>query len=347
VSRKILRPLKVLRRAARAVSETVRLRGNGDTDIEKVPALRARAMRELKQIQAIRTGDEIEDLADDLAVMTTRVLRYHRELEAEVAAKTAKIQEDLKLAREFQHALLPHEYPEVPTPGAQAPLRLEFAHFYQPSATMGGDFFDVMKLDDFRVVVMIADVMGHGTRSALVTAIVRALERNLSGTQRGPGEFLGELNRHFHEIVSRSGQTVFITAFLMMLDTREGKIQWAVAGHPAPIRARRGEEPRPLWEAVRRQPALGLLENAEYQTREDTLEPGDVFLLYTDGIVEAENPEGSEFGVGRLQEAVSLSLVRSLRELPHVVIDNLTRHVGAPHYEDDVCLVAVEAKIGN
>ncbi len=343
VSRKILRPLKVLRRAARAVSETARLRGNGDSDFEKVPALRARAVRELKQIEAIRTGDEIEELGEDLAVMTSRVLRYHRELETEVEAKTATIYEDLKMAREFQNALMPNDYPEVPTKGAEcSSLRLGFAHFYQPAATVGGDFFDLVKLDDCRVAVVIADVMGHGTRSALVTAIMRALERNLAGSAGNPGELLGELNRQLYEIVSRSGQTLFVTAFLMVLDTRTAKVQWAVAGHPAPLRVRRGAAPEPLWNGPPRQPALGLLGNAAYRTREGDLAPGDVFLLYTDGAVEAEDPDGGEFGLERLKESFAGALAGPLRELPEKIIGRVACHVGTNHYEDDVCLVAVE-----
>jgi len=348
VSRKILRPLKVLRRAARAVSETAKLRENGDADFENVPALRARAVRELKQIQAIRTGDEVEELADDLAVMTTRVLRYHQELETEVEAKTATIHEDLELAREFQNALMPGDYPEVPAKGADCPLRLDFAHFYQPAATVGGDFFDLVRLDDCRVVVMIADVMGHGTRSALVTAIVRALERNLSTSTADPGELLGELNRHLHEIISRSGQSLFVTAFLMVLDTRAATVQWAVAGHPAPLRIRRDERsvPQPLWTGSPRQPALGLMENAIYRTRQGDLVPGDVFLLYTDGAVEAEVPGGGEFGLSRLKDSFAAALDGPLRKVPEKIIEKLSTHVGTNHYDDDVCLVVVETCAG-
>jgi sigma-B regulation protein RsbU (phosphoserine phosphatase) len=108
---------------------------------------------------------------------------------------------------------------------------------------------------------------------------------------------------------------------------------------------RRGRKPEPLWEKARRQPALGLLESALYTTCEDTLEAGDALLLYTDGIVEAESPEGVEFGVERLAKSFAASLASgSLRDLPRVVIGDLTRHVDTSHFEDDVCLVAVEAR---
>ncbi len=110
--------------------------------------------------------------------MTSRVLRYQRELESEVAAKTSVIREDLEMAREFQHAMLPSQYPEVPPPAVNNPLRLKFAHFYQPAATVGGDFFDLIELDENSAGILIADVMGHGARSALITAILRALVRN-------------------------------------------------------------------------------------------------------------------------------------------------------------------------
>ncbi len=260
IRRNILLPLSALGQAARSISVTARLHPSAGDDERKLQDQREQAEADLEKIQAIRTGDEIESLAGDLAVMTSRVLRYHRELEAEVASKTAVIREDLEMAREFQIALLPSHYPEVPPAATHNPLRLQFAHFYQPASTVGGDFFDLIELDENRAGILIADVMGHGARSALITAILRALVRNHSAVAADPGAFLTELNRHLREVISRSGQTLFVTAFFLVLDTRNSQASWAVAGHPAPLRVRRGsgKAPQPLWTEVQHQPALGL-----------------------------------------------------------------------------------------
>ena len=341
VNREVLKPLQMLGKAARSVAETATLKAERD-EVE-ASARRKKAEDFLQRILAIHTGDEVQDLAGDLAVMTDRVLRYHRELETEVAAKTAVIREDLEMAREFQNALLPTDYP-IPSPKTQNPLSLRFAHFYQPASTVGGDFFDLFELDENRVGVLIADVMGHGARSALVTAILRALVRHHSEQASDPGEFLGELNRHLHEVISRSGQTLFVTAFFMTLDTRDGVVAWSVAGHPSPLWVRRGSgrEPVPLQAEGRRQPALGLLPDVIYRTHESPLKPGEVFLLFTDGVIEAERPDGQPFGLNRLVASFDEALDGPMAAMPAKIVGQVSSFQKRAQYDDDVCIVAVE-----
>jgi serine phosphatase RsbU (regulator of sigma subunit) len=345
IRRNILLPLATLGRAARSISDTARFHPPEARDELEVQRQRDQAEHDLGKIEAIRTGDEIETLAGDLAVMTSRVLRYHRELEAEVAAKTSVIHDELEMARQFQTALLPSRYPEVPSATTANPLRLRFAHFYQPASTVGGDFFDLIELDEHRAGILIADVMGHGARSALITAILRALVRNHTVEASDPGVFLGELNRHLQEVISHSGQTLFVTAFFLVLDTRNCSATWAVAGHPAPLRVRRGSgrAPEPLWNEPHHQPALGLVSQAAFRTCESTLLPGDVFLLFTDGAFEAENPAGEMFGIERLAKSLDEALDGPMAAMPAKIVCDVTDFQRRQYYDDDVCIVAVEA----
>lgn len=345
IDRSILKPLAALGQAARSISTTARLRHLGTMDEEEIRRSRVQAEADLETIKAIHTGDEVELLAADLAVMTSRVLRYHRELEAEVEAKTSVIREDLEMAREFQNALLPSVYPEVPPLEVKNRLRLKFAHFYQPTSTVGGDFFDLIEIDQDRVGVLIADVMGHGARSALITAILRALVRNHVAIANDPGAFLSELNQHLHELISRSGQSMFVTAFYIVLDTRLCAASWAVSGHPAPMRVRRGSGnlPEPLWLESPRQPALGLVPGFSYRSFESPLRAGDVFLLYTDGSVEAENPDGVPFGLKRLASSFDQALDGPMAAMPAKIVCDVTFFQKRKQYEDDVCIVAIEA----
>ncbi len=345
ISRRILLPMSALGQAARSISEIARLRQSPRCDEQEIRNRHAQAEIDLQTIQAIRTGDEIETLAGDLAVMTSRVLRYQRELESEVASKTSVIREDLEIAREFQNSLLPSQYPEVPPATVHNPLRLKFAHFYQPATTVGGDFFDLIELDQNRAGILIADVMGHGARSALVTAILRVLVRNQAEKVADPGIFLTELNQHLTEVITRSRQTLFVTAFFMILDTRKSTASWAVAGHPAPMKVRRGsgKPPEPLWKAPPRQPALGLIPDATFHTTESPLRPHDIFLLFTDGAVEAENPDGEMFGTARLAASLDEALDGPMAAMPAKIVCDVTAFQKRSQYEDDVCLVAVEA----
>lgn len=345
---RILQPLASLGKAARSISATARLRDFDSGDDQEIQETRQQAEADLVKIQAIHTSDEVEDLAGDLAVMTSRVLRYHREMEEEVAAKTAVIHEDLEMAREFQNALMPQSYPEVPPADVANALRLKFAHFYQPASTVGGDFFDLIELDEHRAGILIADVMGHGARSALVTAILRALVRNHAGSDVEPGVFLSDLNHHLGELISRSGQSLFVTAFFLILDTRDGKASWAVAGHPAPLRVRRGsgKDPAPMWDVPPHQPALGLMSGFAYESFSSPLRSGDIFLLYTDGAVEAENPVGEAFGVGRLVKSFDQALDGPMAAMPAKIVCDVTAFQKHRRYEDDVCLLAIEAGDG-
>jgi serine phosphatase RsbU (regulator of sigma subunit) len=346
IRHKILRPLAVLGNAARSIADTARLHPSPVANHPGLGEQHLKAEAELLRIREIRTGDEVEALAADLDVMTSRVLRYQRELEAEVAAKTSAIRADLELAREFQNALMPTRYPE-PDRAADTPLRLRCAHFYQPAATLGGDFFDILELEPHRTGILIADVMGHGARSALVTAILRALVRHHSQSATSPGVFLTEINRHLREVVERGGQTFFVTAFLLVLDTRASTASWAVAGHPAPLKVRRGagREPEPLWRESRHQPALGLIAASSYLTVESPLRAGDVFLLHTDGAVEAENPSGQPFGLQRLIRSFDDALDGPMAAMPAKIFCDVTAWRKLSHCDDDVCLVTVEAVV--
>jgi len=344
VSRKILRPLSVLSQTARSVSATARLRKDTTLSDGEAFALRKTAEDDLARIEAIRTGDEVEELAADFGVMTSRVMRYNRELEAEVDAKTSLLREELEMAREFQTALMPSLPPGYSAGQVRDPLRLGFSHFYQPASTVGGDFFDLIELDDHRTGVLIADVMGHGARSALVTAILRAVVRNHVASAGDPGKFLGILNRELHEVIERSHQTLFVTAFFMVLDTKESRAIWAVAGHPAPLRARRstGNPPQLLWTGAQRQPALGLMAEATYHTTSSPIRAGDVFLLFTDGVVEAENPAGKDFGIQRLISTFDEALDGPLAAMPAKIVCEVAAFQKRKQHDDDVCVVAVE-----
>lgn len=341
----LLNPLGNLRMAARSVARSTRLHLDAPHAGNAQPTeARRRAEEDLERIESIRTRDEIEALASDIAVMSSRVLRYQDELESEVEAKTSLIREDLEMAREFQQAMLPSVYPEPPR-GSPRRMRLDFAHYYQPASTVGGDFFDLVDCGNGRVGVLIADVMGHGARSALVTAILRALVQNHRDLMQQPDIFLSTLNTHLHELIERSGQMLFVSAFYMLLDPEAGRVRWAVAGHPPPLRARIGSDqaPEPMWKKLRRQPALGLVGKPSYHSHEEPLRAGDVFLLYTDGVIEAEDPEGTIFGSERLLAAFREALDGPLTELPSEIVRRAAEFHQSEGYEDDVCVLAIEA----
>jgi phosphoserine phosphatase RsbU/P len=335
---RIIAPVALLRTAADAVAATVQPAANSSEG-----RLAKAASDQLARLSDISTRDELETLARDFQVMGRRVLRYQQQLEEDIAAKTATIQRDLDMARDFQTALMPSSYPIVPEGECPAQIGLSFQHMYRPASTVGGDFFDVLKLSRHQAGIFVADVMGHGARSALITAILRTLLQTYAKQAREPAALLSMVNRQFHELTERTQQTVFVTALYMVVDTLRGSLTCSSAGHPSPLIANGATgSVAPLFTRLKGNPALGLFARATYASQSHALRAGDLLLLYTDGVVETTNPAGEEFGLEGLTKFVRANLGDTNGELINLINAELTKFNGSGQFEDDICLVTVE-----
>jgi phosphoserine phosphatase RsbU/P len=334
-TRKLIGPIENLREAVHRIADSVKL----DRDARPSPAIASA----LEPLAAIRTRDELEDLARDFSRMAQRVLGYSEQLEREIALKTNEISRDLQLAREFQEALMPHTFPKVPSDTVTAPFSLNFRHLYKPASSVGGDFFDVVKLDDQRAGVFIADVMGHGARSALVTAILRTLLQNLASESTEPARFLTTLNRHFHGIIRNSGETIFVSAFYMVVDTVVGTVCYASAGHPSPFVADKTTgRVSPLIEQLQGNPALGIFSDGIYQQWTRPLQGGELYVLFTDGVHEAYNESGEEFGLDRVRETIQKQLNHPDADVPAAIVSDVQHFIAPAVPADDICIVTFE-----
>lgn len=335
----ILTPLKILSNAAEAMASTVLSRKSARTGKEVLDPKTA-----LASVDAIKTGDEIEEFASDFSAMSGKLLRYQEDLKTDLAAATAEIQSDLDMARDFQQAFLPRDYPQVPTRAEEARLALNFQHVYRPATSMSGDFFDVIKLNDHCAGVLIADVMGHGTRSALVTSILRALLHGLAQSGEDAGAFLSLLNSNFYATMKRTDQVIFVSACFVTFDTRDRIARCASAGHPSPlIGNRQTGQVQPVYSNLRKNPALGLLPEASYQVFTHELEEDDLYVLFTDGVEEAMNAAGEIYGIERLGRAMKSSMKLDIGDLTQAIVDDILKFSGNVALADDLCLVAVEA----
>jgi serine phosphatase RsbU (regulator of sigma subunit) len=342
-SRKIIAPINSLRRAAQAISRSVKVGESPASRSGQIPASRQTANL-LQDVENIRTGDEIEVLASEFSFMGQRILSYHQKLESEIAEKTREIRRDLDFAKQFQANLMPRKYPEVPSPGQKPTLGLKFHHIYRPASTVGGDFFNVLKLGDSKAGIFIADVMGHGARSALVTAIIATLLQDAEGIAGDPAEVLRMLNQHFFKVVHNTGDVVFVSAFYLVLDLAAMTATYASAGHPSPLVLDRvSGRVVELTPHLRNNPALGLFENCTYDVFQRPIKERDVFLLFTDGLFECVNGRGEEFGRERLIRAAEEHRNADLNDLADSMVDAAGTFAGQQEgASDDVCLVGVE-----
>ena len=146
---------------------------------------------------------------------------------------------DLRMAMELQQALLPKEYPLFPSTAPAQSTRLRFAHLYQPASLVGGDFFHVVRISDHEAGVFICDVMGHGVRSALITAMLRALIAAESVNLADPGLLMTHVNRELTAILKQTGTVLFVTALYCVIDCEQMTMRHARGGHQPPLHARR------------------------------------------------------------------------------------------------------------
>jgi serine phosphatase RsbU (regulator of sigma subunit) len=258
-------------------------------------------------------------------------------------AKNEQMEADLRMARELQQALLPGEYPTFP-PGCPAALSsIQFFHRYQPSGTVGGDFFHVIPLSDNSAGVFICDVMGHGVRSALVTAMLRALVEELAPGASEPGQLMTLINRELTKILQQTGAVLFATALYAVINSDAKQMRYAIAGHPFPVHVRRRHGSADFLHArIKPGPALGLFPQAEYDTRECDITPGDLIVLFTDGLFEVDGPNDEEFGAARLLQTVNRSLTRPSAEIVNDLFAEIDRFSDGRGFTDDVCLVGLE-----
>jgi serine phosphatase RsbU (regulator of sigma subunit) len=264
---------------------------------------------------------------------------------AELREKNAQLESDFNMAREIQQIFLPDQYPTFPHSVAPEVSALKFSHRYIPAAAVGGDFFDIFAITDSTAGVFICDVMGHGMRAALITAIMRGLIEELMPVAADAGRFLTEINRSLRAILRRTREPFLATAFYAVADSDAGELRFANAGHPSPFRLQSGtNEVQPLkFYDPRHGPALGLFEKTDYPTCRCPFAPGDLVFLFTDGIYEVTNADGEEYGQERLLQAVRKRIRRPAEELFGELLLETQKFSGRSDFEDDVCLVGVEA----
>lgn len=272
--------------------------------------------------------------------MTEQLGRYAEELRT----KNAQLEADFNMAREIQDIFLPHQYPTFPQWVSPEESALKFSHRYLPAAAVGGDFFDIFPITGTTAGVFICDVMGHGMRAALVTAIMRGLVEELMPVAADASKFLTEINRSLHAILRRTREPFLSTAFYLVADVATGELRFASAGHPSPFRVRRAAGTVELLKNLdpRHGPALGLFEKAMYPACRCPMMERDLFLLFTDGLYEVDNSVQEEYGMDRLLAAVRRHYRLPTERLLDELLEDVQRFSGAHEFEDDVCLVALE-----
>jgi serine phosphatase RsbU (regulator of sigma subunit) len=211
----------------------------------------------------------------------------------------------------------------------------QISPFYRPAREVGGDFYDFHLLSEGRLGLVVGDATGKGVPAALVMSTTCGMLQAVSQTldSSSPGEVLSRVNE---TLLARIPTNMFVTCFYAILDPRSGRLVYANAGHDLPY-VRRGDDAEEL--RARGMP-LGLMPGMGYEEKETTLEAGEATLLYSDGLVEAHDPEGEMFGFPRLQALVTGH--GEERSLEEALLEELHSFVGEGwEQEDDITLLTL------
>ena len=266
-----------------------------------------------------------------------------RKTTAELARNNREMASDLDMARQVQLALLPRRYPVFPLGADANSSLLRFDHRYLPAQAVGGDFFTIFPASPTKAGILVCDVMGHGPRAALVTAIIRTMREELRGRAEQPGEFLTGLNAGLLRVLSHVDVPMFCTGFYMVVDSASSVVEFSCAGHPSPAHLNRRERRAVPFRHYdpRQGPGLGLYEDEVYPTCRFELQPSDLLLLFTDGLTEVMCKDQAEYGADRLLRHLEASAHLATGELLDATLEAV-RDCASEGFEDDVCLVSIE-----
>ena len=256
-----------------------------------------------------------------------------RRLEQEMRERE-HLEQELRVARRIQQASLPMEVPTLEG--------WQISPYYQPAREVGGDFYDFFELEDGRVGVVVGDATGKGVSAALVAAatssMVRAVAQALGSSS--PGEVLAQVNE---TLVARIPSNMFVTCFYAVLDPESAGLRYANAGHDLPYL--RGRSSNDAEELSARGMPLGLMPEMSYEENETVLDAGDSVLFYSDGLVEAHDPQRHQmFGFPRLRALVAGNAEK--RSFVTLLIAELYSFTGEEwEQEDDITLLTLRRSV--
>ncbi|MBA2362023.1 MAG: SpoIIE family protein phosphatase [Chloroflexia bacterium] len=236
-------------------------------------------------------------------------------------------EQELRVARQIQRTMLREKEPELPG--------WQMAAYYQPSREVGGDFYDFLELPDGRLGLLVGDVSGKGTPSALVMASTLSALRAIAGEYASPGTVLERVNRL---MVDGTTTNMFITCLFAILDPESGRLQFANAGHDLPYWAREDG----VVELRATGMPLGMMDGMQYPEHEVVLEPYDMVLFCSDGVVEAHNSTREMFGYERLRATFWRYRDAACESLLQGVLQAVDEFTGSQsEQEDDITLLAL------
>jgi serine phosphatase RsbU (regulator of sigma subunit) len=318
---------------ARASKETALLamsRDEFNTLIEHYPILSKAMVRVLSN----RLDSTNYATFRDLTEKNRQLQKAYNELKAaqEQLIEKERLERELQVAANIQISILPDVLPTPP--------KFDFGARIDSARQVGGDFYDIFRISENKVAVLIGDVADKGVPAAIFMARAHALIAAEAESFENPSDVLRKANAH---ITRLEKTTQFVTVLYGILNVDTGEFQYARAGHEPPLMLRPdGSVERLPYESGM---ALGLWEDIMLDEQTVTLPPGTTLLLYTDGMTDCRDPDGIPFGLEGIQRSLSICPTSSAQVVCDFLLQSLKDYQQGSKQDDDVTLVAVHAKL--
>jgi sigma-B regulation protein RsbU (phosphoserine phosphatase) len=308
LARRITRPILSLRQGTMVV-------GGGNLDYQ------------LK----VKSGDEIEDLAEAFNKMTRDLKDHIRELQQATATKE-RMESELRIATEIQTSMLPRIFPPFPE-------RKELSVYATMKAAkeIGGDFFDFFFVDKNKLCLLIGDICGKGVPAALFMAISKTLLKTEAQRGLAPDQILSQVNDILYP---DNDNSMFFTAFCAILDVTTGEMQYANGGHNPPLLSRRGG----TFEFISMPKGfvIGAMPHVKLESWTLKLNPGDVIFMYTDGVTEATDNSNELFSEERLKKALASLGNKSVTDIIKATSGEIEGFIHGAPQSDDITMVVLK-----
>ncbi len=275
------------------------------------------------------------DLKLVTAISSEAALSIYNSILIRDLKENERIQKEMEIAETVQRNLLPREAPEIPG--------VEFAGHCVPAKKVGGDYFDFFPDADGNVGIVVADVSGHSISSGIMMAITRGLLQSEAIQNKRPRQLLEDVNRIlYNDLVSSE---LFITMAYFLYSPESRQLAYANGGHNPPVLLKAGSNKAELLDAEGM--AIGFLPDVEFEEKGWELAPGDLLVAYTDGLVEAESPQGKPFGMERLQRCIRKNRHKPAAEILQSLLQAAWKHIGGEDpqeaQQDDLTLVVLKS----
>ncbi|RLB93454.1 MAG: hypothetical protein DRH26_03820 [Deltaproteobacteria bacterium] len=277
----------------------------------------------------IKTGDEIEDLANAFNKMTNDLKLYIHNLKETTAAKE-KIESELQVATRIQASMLPRIFPPFPQ-------RKDFNIFasMEPAKEVGGDFFDFFLISENRFCFIIGDVSGKGVPASLFMVIAKTLIKNEALRGIPPEDIFFNVN---NALCEDNDESMFVTGLVCIIDLKTGQVDFSNAGHNPPLLM---DKKNKRCEYMKITPGfvLGGMSEFAYMKESVLMSPGDILFLYTDGVNEAMDPEGNEYTEARLKQVLSKNDTRDVNHIIESVSLDVKQFAKNADQSDDITML--------